>query len=454
MKHYTSLLISLLFALVGAAVVVAPSIAQSLPATAAGKPDIARAEQLLREGKFDEAYRLLAPHEFAKAGDEEFDYLLGIAALESNRADQATLIFERVLAVNPNHAAARLDMGRAYFALGDMDRARIEFESARRFGPPAAAQATIDQYLTSIDKRTSSNRLKISSYLETVIGVDDNINNATSQGSIFTPFFGANINLTTNSIKLGDNFLSLGGGVDVNYAITGQFSLLTGADFRQRANQHANTFDYRNTDWRLGGQYNNDRDTIRLIAWRNDYDLDAAFYRRTQNVSAEWRRNLDTKTQLSLYTQDARSRYVQPASRSSSSNLYIYGANLVRVVDEDTRTIVFGSFFRGLDVATDNRSDGDRRLWGVRAGMQRALFSSLNWFASTALQKSSYSTENLLFNTTRVDHQIDLALGLSWQITPDWLLRPQVTFTRNDSNMTINTFDRTEASIILRRDFR
>src|SRR5260221_6187151 len=95
--------------------------ALALALLAAGFPalaqqaDIARAKALVDQGKPAEAYEILAPLEDKLSGDVEFDYLLGVAALDSGKPDRATLAFERVLAVNPNFAGARLDMARAYF---------------------------------------------------------------------------------------------------------------------------------------------------------------------------------------------------------------------------------------------------------------------------------------------------------------------------------------------------
>lgn len=435
--------------------------ALTLHATAHAQPkapetrlDIPQAERLLREGKAEDAYRLLLPHEFAQAGREEFDYILGVAALESGKADLATLIFERVLAVNPDHAAARLDMGRAYFALGDMDRARTEFESARRFAPPPAAQTTIDQYMAAIDKQTSGKLLRITGYADATLGRDSNVNSSTPQGALFIPLFSSNLTLDTNSVKRGDNFLSFGGGVDAGYALTERFSILGGADVKRRANYRADTFDNQSVDMRIGAQYAGDSDTLRLTLAQNRYDLDNASYRNTQNVVAEWRRTLDARTQLSLFAQDSRARYLQDAARSSSSNLFMAGLGGVRVLNEGTRTFAFASVFRGVDVATDGRSDSDRRLHGLRIGMQRALMENADWFASASRQKSTYSQENSIFVATRRDYQYDLAAGVNWQINRDWLLRPQMAYTRNDSTLALNDFDRYEASIMLRRDFR
>ncbi len=44
-----------------------------------------KAEAMLKASHAEEAYRLLEPLELAGAGDEVYDYLLGTAALDSNR---------------------------------------------------------------------------------------------------------------------------------------------------------------------------------------------------------------------------------------------------------------------------------------------------------------------------------------------------------------------------------
>ena len=79
----------------------------------AQQDEVEHAQALMSQGKPAEAYGYLLPFEDKFAGNVEFDYALGVAALDSGKSDKATLAFERVLAVNPNFAGARLDMARA-----------------------------------------------------------------------------------------------------------------------------------------------------------------------------------------------------------------------------------------------------------------------------------------------------------------------------------------------------
>ena len=90
------------------------------------------ADALIRGGKLADAYKLLEPKEGDYSGELAFDYMLGIAALDSGKPDRATIAFERVLITDPNFSGARLDLARAYFAMGSDDLARNEFEIVLR----------------------------------------------------------------------------------------------------------------------------------------------------------------------------------------------------------------------------------------------------------------------------------------------------------------------------------
>src|SRR5215467_11159360 len=75
-----------------------------------------QARQLAGAGRVEEAYALLAAAEDEHIGEPRFDYALGRAALDAGQPARATLAFSRVLAVDPGHAGAIIDSGRAYLA--------------------------------------------------------------------------------------------------------------------------------------------------------------------------------------------------------------------------------------------------------------------------------------------------------------------------------------------------
>lgn len=423
-------------------------------AQAQGAPDLAQADALIRAGKADEAWRLLSPHEFAQAGQESFDYLLGVAALDSGRADRATLIFERVLAVSPNHAAARLDMARGYFALGDYVRARTEFESVLGFDPPPAARVTIERYLAAIEARAQEGKTRVSGYVEATLGSDSNVAGSTAQSSVFVPLFGVDFALAPASIKARDDYAGLGAVAEVVHDLGSGLKLVAGADVRQRTNFRLDLFDSASADLRLGVQRDFERNTLRLGLGGNRYELDNAPYRRIGSLNAEWRHQYDPRTQVSAFLQDSRVRYIREDAQSNSVDQLLAGLGGMRVADEAGSLIVFGSVFGGKENAVRDRADGDKRFAGARLGLQKALRGDLDLFATLTLQDGRYTQDNLLFSGRRRDSQYDLGLGANWRIDRDWSLRPQVTYTRVDSNFPLYDYDRYDISVTVRRDFR
>jgi tetratricopeptide (TPR) repeat protein len=428
--------------------------AQTRIAEAQAQPDLEQARKLILQGRGAEAWKLLEPFEFALAGREDYDYLLGVAAIEAGHPDRATLALERVLAMNPNHAAARLDMGRAHFALGDYDRARVELEDLLGHDPPPAARDTIERYLAAIDRRRPDGGIRATGYLEASAGHDSNINAGVSQNALFLPLFGATFVLAPNAVKQKDEFFALAGGVELAVPVRRSLSLIAGLDLRQRGYDSLDVFDYRSAEVKAGVQVLGRRDVVRATLGTNQYELDYESYRRLHAANLEWRRQLDRHTQISLYGQALQIRYLQPATRAQSSDMVLAGAGATRTLDEATRTYVSGNLFLGFDDATDQRLDGDRGLYGLRAAVQTGLRPTLDGYVVLGVQRSDYETENPVFATTRSDTQYDVALGLHWRFARDWSLRPQVTYTKNDATTAINEYDRYEASLALRRDWR
>lgn len=191
----------------------------ALPAFALDPAGLLQAEQLVRTGQAAQAYAALAPEQFSQAGNPEFDYLFGLAALETGQASTATLAFERVLAVAPNHGAARLDMGRAYAALGDLPRARQEFALALALNPPPAARATIARYQAEMEAREQAPATRLTAYVEAGLGSDGNVTQGPGSSTLFLPVFGVNFALNASNQKAQDEFSQVSAGADLKHRL-------------------------------------------------------------------------------------------------------------------------------------------------------------------------------------------------------------------------------------------
>ena len=112
------------------------------------------ADALIKDGKAADAYALLVPLESEHLHDVRFYNLLGIAAMESGKPDMAVIIFKRVLDIDPNSAGVHMDMGRAYFQLGDFPHAKSEFKTVIKSNPQESIRTTVKKYLAAIETQT------------------------------------------------------------------------------------------------------------------------------------------------------------------------------------------------------------------------------------------------------------------------------------------------------------
>lgn len=419
--------------------------------------DLGKVDALLKAGKALEGYQLLAPEEFEMAGNIDYDYLLGIAALDSGKPDKASLALERVLAVNPNYVGARLDLARAYFALEDYERAKDEFKAVQTQNPPAVAQTVINQYLSAIDMKMNP-KTTITGYAEGSLGYDTNINTLTSATQM--TILGTTLLLDSATRSATDNYLTLGGGMEIKHPVKPGLSLFANFDAKKRVHFYKDTYNADSLDSKVGINIDDGPNVYRLSAQKGLYTLDDKFNRSLEAVAGEWRYTLNQRNMFSAFGQYGMLRYDTDKTgadlSASDIDLSILGLGWFHALDDQGKILLFASGYGGYEntVAETTRTDGDQVFWGVKLGGQISLMPDLAATGSIGLKDGSYDTVNSQIPDYRHDTTYDLTLGLNWKPMPNWVVRPQISYTRNDSNSLQNDYDRTDASITVRRDFK
>ena len=414
---------------------------------------IAGAETLLKESKPAEAYALLEPKDFEYSGNIRFDYLLGISALDSGRPDKATLAFERVLAAAPNFAGARLDMARAYFHLGDISRAKTEFDAVSKQNPPQAAKVAIEKYLKVIAAAMLAQKNHYSGYVEGALGHDSNVNNSSSQSEVVVPALGNLVfTLSPTNLKTPDNYYSVAAGGEANVALSEGWGVYGGADLRKRGNHAMTAFDAGSLDARAGAILNQGNEIFRFGGTFGKYTLAEAAYRDSYGLTGDWRHNLNPSNQLNVFGQYGRNRFADSTMQVNDFNQAVIGAGMLHILASG-RTALFGSINLGNEHAAHDRADGDKTGYGIRLGGQTSLDETIDAYANAGYQLGRYNKENIAFLTNRNDKLYDIAVGGIWHYDKFWTVRPQAGYSKNNSNISIYSFDRLDASITVRRDF-
>ena len=414
---------------------------------------LGRAAQLSLAGRHVEAYALLAAEEDAHIGAIEFDYALGRAALSAGRPDRATIAFSRVLALDPAHAGARIDMGRAYLALENWEQARVAFETLLALDPPPALRAQLLVYLgEALGERKA--RVAARGYLSAFAGTSSNVNQAPGQGQVFVPGLVAVLQLADQNVGKDDSFYGVGGGIEAAMPLGGSFSLIGGAEFLSRSNAHESAFDVGGVAASAGLAWSGARHLVRgqLQAVRSS--LGGSTSREVHALSLDV-----AETSAAPGTPGAMFGFLHVGGyRHPPADLEIFDADFVLVgvgatmpIDQKSTTSV--AFMAGGDNDRGGNPSGDRNGIGARAAWEQILGPQLRLTALASVQNSHYDAFDSAFLVHRKDRRTDLEGFLRYDFAPKLELRFGVLRSVQDSNIPIYEFRRTDWTLTLRRRF-
>ncbi len=414
------------------------------------------ARQKMAAGDAAGAYQILKPEERARAGHPEFDYLLGVAAIDSGRAPEAIAAFERVLAVKPDHLQARAELGRAYIALAEPEAARRELATVEAQGDvPADVRATINRYVTALDTGLSGGGTQIENNLRLTAGWDSNINNSTSDSRILIPAF-AGLGfaaLGPGAVSEESAFAEVAGRVSVRHGLSIDRHLVADLTASYRANEVHGDFNQGLVGLNIGlMQHTPDRGTFGLSAQLQSFWVDDAAWRYTFGALGQWSYQTRGKTDYAVYLQYARLNY--PGNSIQNANRYTVGATVGQALGGAGEPYIFAGAYAGTERVVDSAVDHlTYDFAGFRAGGEIGVMERLRAHASASVEFAEYDAPDPLFLTERSTTRADVTAGLRYALTSDLTLGGSVSYTRSDSNIVLYDYDRTVASLSLSFDF-
>lgn len=392
--------------------------------------------RLLEQGNPMQAYELLARLEAAWGGDAGFDYLYGIAALESGRPGEAIFSLERVLRSLPDFVGARLDLARALYELGDREQAEREFKALLEADPPEQVREIIDTYIAALTppepERERASRVL---YAAATGGYDTNANGAAD----LDDFLGFTLN--PRSTEQGTPFVEARFGGIGRHPLPAPVELLWRADAKHRHNPNANFIDHTffNATAALGfSRGKNDIITGISTYWSA---LDASFNERSAALDLAWLRPLGDYAVRGTF----RGGPVRFSGNQNARDVdrYLYTLTLRQPIRQGSGTLAW-SLVAGRDNATVNDSPYSNDRFGGRVGAR--------WTAATHNLAFDIGQLNIsyrgrgFFGIDRDDNQFTATLALEipdWPM-PGWSFVPSVRYANNDSNVPIFDYDRIE----------
>lgn len=427
-------------------------LAGALGNASAGDDLLAAAQRKLDAHDAVGAYALLADGEAQRAGDRRFDYLLGVAALDSGHVTRAIFALERLVQGHPDDMLAHAELGRAYLAAGDPEHAREELTLARQGSLPADAAAAIDRVIGVVDALAPAPGLRLSGYLELGVGHDSNVNSATNQGEFAVPGFGGILFTTApESRRHGDSFAQAAGGVDAQFDLSDAWKLRAAANLHATANRVVHDMDTDLLDATLAATHTSGPQSQTVAVQNGTAWVGSRPYRSANGASAQWQMQFDASSEGSVFAQWSHQAYDGQDERNTNRTVLGlgYGRDFAA-----SGTLCYGSAYVADEHAARAASANfGHHATGLRLGLEQHVSDAVSGFAEWQHEVRRYGGTEPFFEVARRDRQDDLSAGLRWRLDPRWQLIPQVRHTRGGSNVVLYDYVRTVFQITAQRSF-
>ena len=407
-----------------------------------------KARALHAAGQAEQAYQLLQAEADKNAGNAEFDYLLGVTAIDAGVPLQAVFALERVLDASPDDVLARAELARAYYLIGENEAARAEFEKAKESKMPALARMQIDNYLSSIDERILGGKQRTMGYVEVGGGFDSNVNSATDSSQITAPnglVFDVNspeVDSPVARFEAGGSF-SRALKDDLNWYGNGKLEFYNATDARE--------FSTRNAEAAVGLHFLQGREQYRLALVAQNFAVDSTTSRNLFGLNGQWQHTLDARNILSVFAQLASLKY--PDASTLDTDQLSAGVSWIHAMTGVYQPMFYLTGFVGAENEKLAAAEfAGRDYFGARAGLQLKTSPQLSWSGVLAYQTSDYHGADV-FGMTHSDDYLNLKLAASYSFSKSWLLKPELSYTSNDSNAELSAYTRATAMINIRREF-
>ncbi|MFA7441650.1 MAG: tetratricopeptide repeat protein [Sphingomonadaceae bacterium] len=419
------------------------------PAQAEVDPLVRQALDLHSNGRAGEAYGLLALQEDARSADPDYNYILGLAAADSGRAAEAILAFQRVLAVQPDHAQARAELARVYAMAGDIDTAREQFDTVVSDPSlPDPVRQRFDRIVRDYDRQIAGGGSSVSGFVDVSGGYDSNINGATDADAIVIPLFAGfgPGTLGPAAREQDKGFYEVQAGVSGVTAVSRQTRLFASLLGNWRDNIDSRAFDQAAITGTAGlGHTLANRDVLSFSLQGQQFWFGQRSFRQSVGGIGQYTKRLKNGEALSFSGEFFRLNFDNDPLRDADR--YSVGISYA------ARTMILslsGGHEETRRAAGDHLSYDYARL---NVAVEQPIGTGLAVVAGIGGQLRRHDAADPLFLAQRKDEQVDLSLGLKVRLTDNLYARPRVTYTRNWSNFALYDYERATVSLGIRHEF-
>ena len=432
--------------------------AHSSPALAATPEQLQQTQALLSAEQPAQALGLLeAAHAHATASTQEF-FLLGVAAKQAGQLSRSEGYFRAALMREPNAGRIRLELAEVLYRQGKLDDSRAELVAVRTMNPPEQVRQNIDGFIAQVDQaranpnaRPRGPQKNWNAYITVGLTSDSNVNAGPDTGTVF--LYGLPFTLSPAAQETQDTALF------VRTGISHQTQLDNGVLWRSSANLsftnyfEADAYDTTSLSFSTGPSFKlGDQLGLSVPITYNvqRYNEQGSWYSQSWGIAPRLQYAAQDNLQLYLDTLLARKSYNNNGDRDLTA--FTFNPSLNFQPNENGNIAVglqYGRENSGLNIYSNTVRGAylgyqhNFRRQGIRASIiasyTRTEFEGIQ--AAYTERRKDVSRKI----TASVTYAIPEMDGLS--------LLGSVSYQDNDSNLDINTYERTQFSLSLTKRF-
>jgi hypothetical protein len=406
---------------------------------------------LVEQGRYEAAYERGSTHP-ERIGEPDFDYYFGIAATDSGHAGEGVLALERCLILTPGNLAARAELARAYFVLGEDQRAREEFDTVLKEQPGDAIRRTVERYLDAIAAHEARRRPSASIYLEAGVGTDSNTNGGVSDAAISLPIYG-DVLVAPSGVRKSDAFSTFAAGAVLTRPLTREWALFGTVGLDAKINNRYHETDILVTSLGGGISRQMDETSYRVSVAQEGVAVGSDHFRTTNALSGQWQHQFDRMQAIEASAHWARYAYTG-ANEVRDASYSGIGVGYRRGFVHDWQPVLQLAATYGEEHNDRNRSDLGRDIFGLRIALAVVPAPGWNLTVGINYQDSRYTDADTLLVTRRQDGYYATDVGASYAIDRRLSLRGELLYSENRSNLELYRYRRDVAAVKLRYEFK
>lgn len=420
---------------------------------------VAEMDNLIALEQYQQAYDLGKGTLEEWEGDPEFDYVFGLAALESGNANESVFALERAATTSADtglRSLASLELARAYFVTNNLDASENLFTSVLATNPPPNVQQNIGVFLQLIESRRNAQQQTFTWTLASSVGFDSNANSATSNGLIDTPLIGQ-IELDPDGQETADNFSNTTLSMAYEHPFNRNQSMNFTLNLAHLDNIETDQFDIDNVRGELSYNWGNEVHRFKHGISTGNVNLDQNGFQKSFALNSSWQRAGENGWYQSLSGSYTQVRY-DTSNGGDLNDLrdvdqVLFTGGVTKIAGPLTHTLSVYAADESPQAETGGDHNG-RSFTGIAYSLLYRMNGRHTPFLRTSFQEVEHDSPHpVFFNTQRSGETTSVTLGWFWQVARNFMVTGEAAFTDNTSNIPLFDYTRFKYQVGLRYQF-